>query len=372
MHNITTRLQEYNIYKNYKLLFLLITLIINAGCNNCDCIDNNTPGVSYNNIYFTAKTLNDNLWYSFLYEDNNYTKIASNSELFSTTSNNEKIAVLVHEKNTKSLVLRDLFGDTIGKEIAKSNIKNFGYPVLSSTGNQVLYNIDRDLYLWNYNSKTDAAYLELLTSSFASNNTLPSFSYDGKYIAFIEADNNNKSLLKVAASSATDNIIFSKDIEVPQTRVTEIQWMPNRNAFYFIMNDTAVYYYDLVEGEELISFGNTTNLGVVYLDISSNKRYAVFVNLKNELWIKDIASNGFYKILSNEENSILRNPKLNYDSSKLILLYDDAANTVELKNKTGNLYLLDLYFQNNIPKVINSTLIFNNVSTAYWGRYTKL
>ena len=30
------------------------------------------------------------------------------------------------------------------------------------------------------------------------------------------------------------------------------------------------------------------------------------------------------------------------------------------------------YFQNNIPKVINSTLIFNNVSTAYWGHYTKL
>ncbi len=367
---------SYNVNneKKYIKFFLLIFLLqFIISCDTCDCIDNNSHTISYNNIYLTAKSLNNNSWFCLLFSDGEITRLANNSQLFSTLSDNGKLALLLYEydKNTKKIILRDLNGDTSGIEVCNSNILDYQYPVLSNNGEHILYNINNELYLWNYNNQSGSAYLELLTSNFCFNNTIPSFSYNGQYIAFIEKLNSSTTLT-IVKTKEPEYTLLKKEIYIEQNKFTEIKWMPNKNAFYFILNDTTAYYYDIENGEQIITFGNKTNLGVTNLDISADGKYIVFLNLKNELWLKNTTTNGFFKLLSKINNNDFSNPKFNYDNSKLMLFCHTKLVNSDIKNKTGDLYLLELNFQNNIPKVTNSILLFNNVSTAYWGRYTTL
>ncbi len=352
--------------KIYLFTLLLAVLVFWDSCDNCDCVNFNSGyGTADKRLYFTAQALNSNFSSVFLFVEEDYKleKIADSAQIFSPASQDEKFVVFSQENNINKVILKNLF-DTTKTVIAQKNSMYFGKPVISQDGDKVLYYSENELYLWKLNSITGGAHLELLTNVFA-NKMLPAFSNNDKYIAFAEKTDDETLSVKIVETERLENIVWQKQIYQNYKLDQKIQWLDRENTLYFVLNDTTVCQY-LVDNfeEKLIKIPDAKNLGVISSSISRDKKYIAFVSLQNELWIKNIQSGGFFRIIeNNNKNKRLIAPCWNWDNKKLCILVNEDFR----KNSFWNLHCLELDFQNNIPKINYNTLIFNNVINVFWG-----
>ncbi len=356
------------LYRNMKFYFVMAALLLGvAACDNCNPIDCcNGNGTNDSTLYFTGIALNNFAPAIFSIEETgtNFMKIADNSQMFSPPSFDENIAVLEIPDTSqyRSILLKNIHNSDV-IEIAKSDKQTFGSPVISSTGTRVAYCSANELYMWVYDKLTGSTYLELLSTSYLNSISLPAFSDNGKYLAFAEIVSNDLIKMKIIDANHSENIVWSKNFEYKSEKNYQIKWIQNKNVIYFIQNDTTMFKYSIESGESNISFGNSDNLGVISANISSDEKYIAFTNLKNEFWIKSVVDNNFYRLTDDSGNKVF-SPMWNNRNDKLTFFESNAySDGTQL-----DLFIIDVNFEDNIPKISNKTLIFNNVLNSIWGR----
>lgn len=331
------------------------------------CDSGDGPGGS-NSIYFTALTVNTDKpsVFSISPEGDDMQTVIEDGIIFSGPSKDGKLVYLAKDYNEKDIIYTFNIRTGDRKALIRDiDIfeKGLSFPVISPDGIWVSFiGGSNSMYL-----KPDTSAFAYRVTSVLYENCLPSFSPDGRYIAYFEQSSKSFKL-RITNISADNRVdVFSKEFlegDLNHNKQPTVAWSNDGNkVIYSVRVDTTdfLYFHDIVSGTETIY--EMKNIGASMPDFSSNDDFMiVFVSNKGELWTRqlDSADPDFKMLVSSGEFDINSFPFWSDDGISILyhnyFILDDQQYQATL-----NIYK----FSDGIGE---NLILSNNVYRGFWKR----
>lgn len=339
---------------NYIKLYVLwqVILVTISGCDVCT--NNDTEGKpQFGDIFFTAVPLAKDIpsIYSIKPTGDNLREIVSNGVLFSNPSNNGKLAYLRFTELGNELRLCNVDGsnDLLVLRDDKIPEGTITYPIISPTGEYILFVGGRNV-LYSVDNKGQTVYRITLKMI---EETLPSFSFDGKYFAIFESNGDNSGFLVKIFDSKTRKEVYSKHYNEGLkgfNGISRIDWSDSDyNIIYSLRfkKKDIVYISNIMEtGVEKV-FVIDSSIGSEMPTLSPDGAYFAFVTKTGDIFIRntDTINPEFRQITFNTDYEVNKYPEWSNDGGKILyhnyFKFDDQG------------YKASLILMNNIFKEPN-------------------
>lgn len=370
-----------NILKALRLMIAtLVFYALVCSLNSCDTCDSPSGGTGEtkleDRIFFTSFPINSviPIIYSVANDGRSVSQHFSNATLFSSPSSNGKIAFLRYDKELgKNTIILASLDKSDSIEVDRDNKDySIAQPILSPDGNKIAFNGgNKRLYLWVMRAD-GSSYIDKVSSNLFDN-SLPSFSYDGKMLSYMESSKDSKSIVfKVVDSEKPDVTVYQHSLLASAANSSaelEIEWTSdNKNFSVFIeqgdTNRLIMFDFDKVQS---FDFGN---IGANSASLSPNGKFIVFTATNRSVWVRttDEIAPIYSQLSESENNSNSLYYKWNYNGTKISFskfYFDDGFGIASTLN------LLKFSIINNIVFPDRFDIIGNNSYKGFWGRTKK-
>ncbi len=351
-------------------------ILLFSALNSCDfCTAPTSNGGDFENILiFSGKSANtnQNVLFSSTALGSEIKAVNNKSiEIYSSPSMNSKIAYTKFDgfSASNSLYISDLDGGNETFLIKESGLFQILNPIISADAKKICFNGGFNRLLIYDMQKSS---INQISSKLATN-AYPTFSPDGKKLAFIENDNSNMIKIKVIDTDNLDLInIFYDNVYDGFLKSSEIGNFVNWNydnkriAFSFSNNGRDIIKIINIETRSEQSFDySSDNIGIENPAVNFSKNILVFKANDGNLWARNLAENDsrLFQLTVAVSNEFYYNLGWSPDEKYLLAgnSYKDASN-FEYKD----LVVFDIDKENSIPKTENLYLISNNANNGFW------
>jgi Tol biopolymer transport system component len=354
--------------------FLILFAFYFSGCEICNGVEN-TGGDPSEEIYFTASPENSN--YPNIYkttpQGTTITNLVSNGISFSSPSNTGKITFI--RKNTldgsSNLFIADYNGANSRLLVSDNDIFTINYPVISPNGRYIGFNGGNSKLI--YHDVNSGSVFNLITTRLAAG-SIPSFSENSKYIAFVEGDGTSlgftikvidaesSDIVKVVYSKSLGNINFSDNIE------KNIRWSNDSKSIIFTVrnsNDDDVYLINIENSTERIVKIQNSTVGGNHSVLSPNNDYIAVSGTDGNIWVVFIATNDykFSKITNSDGFERNFQPKWSTKGDKLLFNSSSPLDS----EIYSTLICTEIQFSSVIASPVKSFILSNNVYRGFWN-----
>ncbi len=301
---------------------ILVTL---SGCDVCTNYD--TIGKpQFGDIFFTAIPLAKDIpsIYSVKPTGENLREIVTNGVLYSKPSNNGKLAYLrfTAAGNELHICNIDGSGDILLLKDEKVPEGTITYPIISPSGDYILFIGGRSV-LYSVDSKGQTVYRITLRMI---EETLPSFSFDGKYFALFESIGNNLGFLIKVFESKTRKEVYSRQYNEGLkdfNGISRIDWARNDYSFIYSLRfrqKDIVYLHNLMNNDILKFFVIDSAIGSEMPVLSPDGEHFAFVTKNGDIFIRntDTLNPKFRQITIIAENEVNKYPEWSNDGQKIL------------------------------------------------------
>ncbi len=357
------------------LIIFIINIIIFAfySCEICNNTENNT-GASEEEIYFTASP--ENSKYPNIYkttpQGNMINNIISNAIAFSSPSNNGKIVFIRKNEidGSNNLFISDYNGANIRLITKDNDIFSINYPLISPNGKYITFNGGNSKLI--YHDVNTGSLFNLISTRLATG-SIPSFSYNSKYLAYVESSSEQNFVLKVVEAENTDilNTKYSKNLgNINFSDNTEIliNWSSDSKSIIFTIRKTEedeVYIINVENSEERVLILKNSEIGANQAILSPNNDFIAVSGKDGNIWLVFIATNDLKYSRITNSLGFERNfsPKWSQKGDKILF------NSVSpLDNGIySTLICSELEYSSVLVKPIKSYILSNNVYRGFWN-----
>ncbi|ROL57194.1 hypothetical protein D9V86_12320 [Bacteroidetes/Chlorobi group bacterium ChocPot_Mid] len=347
---------------NIFMMISVISFMVFLSCKECPNITDSSSGGG--DIIFSGKALNSNNPGIFTVKLNgdNLTELVENGVLFSPASNDNNIVFWSKRDNNNDNIQRyNIEKNAYYTLIDQGTFPVINYPVISKDGKHIAFFSGFDELVVGSGGPAWATRKYDICP-----NTIPVFSPDSKFLAFLEGDSLEAPLrINVVSSDDPGRITASKEISFGingQRGEATLDWTHQDVIVYcytvhekldhvgvwFIENDTKSYTI------------NVANEGAYNPIVSPDKTKIVVTDKRGNLWKRNFTSDtlttSWEQLTSVGENEYILNPVWSSDGNSILY-------TKRFKNNadkfSGNLEIIDI-------KSEKTRLICNNVYRGYW------
>ncbi|MFH1049644.1 MAG: hypothetical protein V1779_01795 [bacterium] len=344
------------------LIFLCLSLMAIQGCPDCDLpVKNDIPD---SDIIFSGRSLNgaNPGVYSVKLNGEYLTEIIEFGVIYSAVSNDNNIVFWSkRDNNSDSLSRYNLENRTVYTLIDQGTFPNINYPIISKDGKHIAF---------------FAGYKEVVIGSGGPAwevkeypicpYTLPVFSPDGNYLAFLEGDGLEAALrINVVSSNDPGILVYSKELSfgiIGQRGEATLDWTHQDVIVYsYTVHDKLdhVGVWDLNNDARSYTI-NVANEGAYNPIVSPDKTKIIVTDKRGNLWKRDFTSDTlgtpWGQLTSVGENEYILYPVWSEDG-KSILYTKRFKNNSDIYS--GNLEILDI-------KTEKTRVICNNVYRGFW------
>lgn len=347
---------------NILFTITLLTILVFISCKECPDITDSSLGES--DIIFSGKALNSDNPGIFTVKLNgdNLTELVDNGVIYSTISMDYNLVFWSKRDNNNDNIQRyNLEKNSVYTLIDQGTFPKINYPVISKNGKYIaFFSGFNELVIGTGGPAWNTKDYEICP------NTIPVFSPDGNYLAFLEGDSLEAPLrINVVSSNDPGMLIASKEISfgiLGQRGEATLDWTHQDVIVYsytvhdkldhvgvwFIDNDTKSYTI------------NVANEGAFNPIVSPDRTKIVVTDKRGNLWKRNFTSDtlttSWEQLTSVGENEYILYPVWSADGNSILY-------TKRFKNNTdrfsGNLEILDV-------KSEKTRVICNNVYRGYW------
>jgi len=344
------------------LFFLCVSLLALQGCPDCsNPIDNS---ITDSDIIFSGKSLNGNNpgIFSVKLNGDNLTEIIEYGMVFSQVSTDNNIVFWSKRNNNNdNLQMFNIVSGKIFNLIDEGSFPNINYPVISKDGRHIaFFSGFSEVVIGTGGPAWDAKSYEVCP------NTIPVFSPDGNYMAFLEGDSLEAPLrINIVSSDDPGVLIDKKELSfgiIGQRGEATLDWTHQDIIVYcYTVHDkldhVGVWYPD----DDTRSYTiNVANEGAFNPIVSPDKSKIVVIDRRGNLWKRSLTSDtlGFpwEQLTSVGQNEYILYPIWSKDGNSI--LYTKRFKT-NLDKFSGNLEILDL-------KSERTRVICNNIYRGFW------
>lgn len=361
---------QYMLYCKLKsaLILLVLLQLVCLGCDYCETPVNGSGTNPQEKIYFSVAISNNEIGsiYRCEVDGSRITQLVSNALFYSAPSKDGTIAFLrISENNINSLWT--VSHDGKNEELLEVATQQYGIsnPIISPNGDLIaFYGGNNRLFIYDLiNSVVNFFPNSIVESS------IPSFSPNGEYLAYLENINGVLNLVVKFTSDFNIEVLRKEFINKSmKTNIFQrISWTQNSEVISFSLENEQndfIILQDIKSGATREIEINDNELGAFDPEISSEGDYVIFTANNGALWVVDLKDDNykFYELttaITQSENlaAILSND----DSS--ILFLSRATNSID------NRALIKANFISNddLFEINDLNVITNNVKNAYWG-----
>jgi hypothetical protein len=332
--------------KNIRFYFTyLVSFFVISGFYGCDvCNVGESKDNDATDIFFSALPLNGDTSSIFAVstDGSGLRKIANDGVLYSGPSRNKTIVFLKEHAPVDTLLYyMKTNGDSLDKSTITSAYNLIANPIMSPDGRNVAIFIgNRQLILVG-----NMIFVQWASFNFCEE-TIPSFSPDGRYIAFYEGSSLSGPLtVKVVSTNDPNNVIYHRDFSFginPWKGETGIDWSADSRIIVYMLSDSGS---DIINIDE-ISGGKSNQLiisGIVAFMpvLSPDKSTVAFSARDGNIWLETIVNERNYK-LTDADTTMEYNlyPQWTSDGKNIFYTHffkDEAGNKFG-----GNLEIIDV------------------------------
>ncbi len=339
-----------------------VNLVLNCGCDTCSP---SRPDDSKDfEIYYDALPLggSDAVIYGVNHSKPGFGWIG-NGMLFSAP-NSDGIIAYTSQKGglADALMYYSLGGGKSGKIVDKSAYPGISFVIASPGSRKVLFADGSDLYFFNMDGTGDYQ----LTSGLCPG-TLPSFSPDGKYIAFFTGTSTDSAmkLLAYYSDNPAGNPALSADLPFGAGKFHKyigITWSPDSKSVVYTRSSGGIskdlIFKEIISGSENIA--GDDNFGASQPVISPGLDTFCFACSDGNIRIKRISDGKIWRITAAEAGEYYSGPQWSPDGEKILFI-----RFRENISGGGTLEVFGL-------KTGKTIIIGNNILRAFWNRqYNK-
>ncbi len=362
MMKLITKLALVSFYSFFILL---------SSCDNCNGPSGNGNNPE-NKICFTAFSINDNssAIFSSTAKGREMTVLARNIILQSAPSKTGKIVYTKFDAISSSnwLYIASIDGKEdklLAKENSLFSIQN---PAISPDGSKILFNGGFNRLLVYDIEKT---VFNQITGKLLQNSS-PTFSPDGKKIAYFEK-NGNEFVVKVISATSTDivNVIFSKSFQGDLQSLlsnTFINWDADSEVIIFSYTNNSRDYITSVNinDKSEISFDYTAeSIGNFNPSINLAKQTVIFTGKDGNLWGRNYNENDnrLFQLTNTDVGEKYYLPSWSNDGKYLLV---SNFNGNDSNDNFNDLIVFEITKEDEIIKTKRSYLISNSTYKGFW------
>ncbi len=345
-----------------KLILLCLSLLALAGCPNCDLPnDNDIPD---SDIIFTGKSLNavNPGIFTVKLNGENLMEIIEFGIVYSPVSdNNEIVFWSKRESNNDNLQRFNFVSNSFLGLIDEGTFPKINYPVISKDGKHIAFFAGYNNVVIGTGGPT-----WVIKDYPICPNTIPVFSPNGNYLAFLEGDSLEAALkINVVSSNNPGTLINSKELVfgiIGQRGEATLDWSHQEVIVYSYtvhekLDHVGVWNLD----NDMQSYTiNVANEGAFNPIVSPDKSKIVVTDKRGNLWKRDFTSDtlttSWEQLTSVGENEYILYPVWSKDG-KSILYTKRFKNNSDIYS--GNLEVLDISSE-------KTRVICNNVYKGFW------
>lgn len=329
-------------FTRYLLILFLFTLI---SCNPCS--ESDDSGDSIEKVFFSAKSSNSesNLIFEFDGVFNFINPISENAELYSGPDKSYLVFLSRSENGDDTLKTYSLENSEINSVLVSFDLFQVMEPKMIYGKEEIVFhNGQGQVFISDLNGNLQQISADLLL------NSSPVVSKNGNRIAFFE--NNSNPLLSIRDHAGI--VIFNIDLQ--SEPITNPTINLDLTAFVGHSNDKQeIFVYsdnNLLIQQELINL-NINDLVVI------NSQHLLLISSEGDLWTLNNRTE-FKRSLDLENSSRIVFVDYNEESQKIIYGVNNS-----LRNST-ELYVSDVEINDQGIQILNSDLISNKISKAFW------
>jgi len=349
------------------MLILAVSISL-ISCNLCpNSPSNENPG---DIVYFTFQT-KENSFAIIKYNlnDFSFSEISENAKNYSRPAQNGDISLIKMNEKLTELYLGNVNSKNFIKIENENSLYTINKPVISPKSNKVAFGGGTNqLYLWVNDPNSNSIYIEKVSSAFYDN-SIPTFTNDGKYLVFIEKIEGTGIRIKAVATESIDNIIYTKEFFglFPITNGINQLSISDNNTVLFVSTNGTDSYLNIVDlsnsTDEQIKLNSS--LGATNAKISPDGNYAILISFDGNLWGLPLQNldKKFFQISNNENCESYIDFDWNKESNKIIAFRkscNDANNGM-----VG--YLLNLKLSADNIELESEIYLCNDIFTGFWG-----
>lgn len=341
------------------IIYILFLLFAVVSCNVCDT-GNSDNSYKPKDIYFSAKTINSMYSSTFGISSDGgiISELISNSIIFSAPSLLNSLPYTTNLSNSKDILnVINLEKNTDLKILENNAASNGIKSVISKNGKFFTFIINDSLFLYS----VDNAKYNFVCENIADN-TLPAFSYDSKYLAYIVNLSDNYFVNIVDPQNP--NLILS-DLEfennAPNPQITYYPvWMYDSKRVCIIDSKTQnvkTLYIKNIESSQIFSY-NISDIGCLSFAAAVNSDKFVICAADGNLYYTELSSSSSKKekITSVKIDEACLYPRFSNDGSKILF---SRALVKNLNQFNSSLYVVNI-------KDKELTYLFSNVYMGFW------
>ncbi|MFP4368090.1 MAG: hypothetical protein ACLFR2_00765 [Candidatus Kapaibacterium sp.] len=326
----------------FAVAIIIILAFLAIGCDVCDSGGGSNAG---DMIYFSAVSLNGDSTavYTIMPNGRDTREIAPEGMIFSPPSKSGKIVYL----SAGAIVLANIDGSE--KEIIyDGNVYIPGEPIISPDGGIVAFKGgDGRLLLLK------PGFTLISLTGILAGNTIPAFSYSGKYLAFLE-NNGMNHILKVIDTDNPDRVILSRTYPHQGDKKIRISSSGTANEICFSWdnsNSGNISHISLPSGDETRL--EDPAIGAKSPFFMDDKGMIGFVSNDNSLWQTTLGNN-FNRLIAGDPGIEINNPEYNRFNQKIIYCKSNESQNY------GVLYSFDINTK-------TENILFANAFSGYWS-----
>lgn len=357
---------NYSIKNIFKIAFIIIAIPLFLALNSCnDCTGTNpTDSDTTNYIYFSSIPINSDKpnIYRTSVEGLSIKEIVKNSILYSAPSKDKKLCyVSINEQNKKALFTCNINGGDIKQISADDFWQTLEQPVISPDGRYIgVYTGFNDLYV----ATSNGSFWRKVTSNYYRS-SLPSFSFDGNYLAYYESISLSEPWkLKVVKTSNLQEVVYEKSFS---TGINQwfgdflINWSKdNKKVFFSAVNNNlndiiCVTDISTMQEEEL----EIKYLGSAMQNIYLEENLITFVGKDGNIWARDYQGNNiqYYRYTNSDTTEVNLYP--NFSKNGKNILFNRY-----FRDDYGLLKSSLMLFVKNSNRIIN---LCDNAFRGFWS-----
>jgi Tol biopolymer transport system component len=378
--NIASKKQNYLKTECSIFLYTLVIFLalLSAACDTCTGIEGKgtTPDEE---IYFSATPINGEMpnIYRTDVQGSYVESVIINGMTFSSPSNNGKIAFIRKNVDGKnSLFVANYDGSDSRLIISDNDIFNVSYPILSPNGRYIAFNAGNSR-IYYYDVSAVSPTFNQITGKL-TNGSVPVFSNDSKFLAFIEGDGSQVPYtLKVIDASSTDvvNVRYSKllgNVVFPESNDISLNWSADsKQLVYTLLNagNDDINIVDIETGTDRIITVPNSEIGGNQAVISPKSDFLAVSGRDGNIWLIFIATNDlrFSNITRTDGFERNHNPKWSVDGSKIIY----SSSTQLDSDIFSTLICTQLQFEVTLARVEKSFILSSNAFKGFWNNLIK-